>query len=229
MLKKAVLIFLRYVLPGIATVTGVLAWVFAANLTSEDEPGLVLAPEDSFPRVTFQIEVPEIPTIDESPTGNEPIGEAECVEDSKTSNQAIRCLTNGEVLDPCYLPGEPDPSSVFCFDPVAFSHNVYSVDEISNIVGVGTGPEPTFVLVDLSDNRNISDYPEEAIEVRGRYVDVCTLDDKSAEGVDVSYSCITGSQVLGPVYGESPQHFVEYLEDGEAEAKSRYLSYIIYG
>ena len=100
---------------------------------------------------------------------------------------------------------------------------------MDEIFSAESGPEATFLLVDMTDERNIFDYPEEAIEVRGRTVDVCTLDDKVAEGSDISYSCVTGSKVTGPIYGDSPNHFVEYKEIGEDDVKSKYLSYIIYG
>ena len=227
--KKALLFFLRFVLPGVASVTGILAWLFAANINNEQEASFVLEPDAQYPPVTLQIQVPEIPTIDESPTGNAPIGNASCSEDSRASNGGIRCISSDLILDPCYLPPEPDPGSVFCFDPVSFSYDVYDLIEISEIISDGEGPEATFILVDLTDERNFSDYPEEAIEVRGRFVDVCTLDDKSAIGELISYSCVTGSSVEGPILGQSPDHFVQYRELGSDSLTSRYLSYIVYG
>lgn len=229
MIKKAILIFLRYILPGLATVTGILAWFFASTIAEQDLREVILEPDASSSPVTIQIELPEIPSFEDSPSGNEPVGDADCTEDSNTSNSAIRCSSSDIVLDPCYLPPEPSPGSVFCFDPVTYTYDVYTLNELSQIFAAESGPEATFILVDMTDERDIFDYPEEAIEVRGRTVDVCTLDDKFAEGSDISYSCVTGSKVTGPIYGDSPNHFVEYKEIGEDDLKSKYLSYIIYG
>jgi len=221
---------LRYVLPGLASITGIAAWLIASNQFGDETDDLILSPDDPYPPITVQINIPEIPMNSESEGGLELKGQVTCLEDSLSSAKAIRCREDEMILDPCYWPPEPGITSVFCFEPFQYRYEMYEVVELDESIAViEERAVPTFIFVKSPERENINDYSEELVPIGNGFADACTLQTDSLEGQETEYNCTTGSTVTGEILGESPHHFVQYEDSETGLTTSQYLNFIIYG
>lgn len=232
-LKRVLVLTLRYVVPGLATATGLLAWWVNSAGYSQDAAEFVLPPSDEYPPITIQIEVPEIPIDDVRQGLYTSQGDASCLRDSTKSARALSCEADGEELDPCYwLPGGDEITEVYCFDPKSYEYSLFSVIETLDIWALKdqgmlweSTPVATFLFITPPDYA-LEEYGDLMVEG----LDVCILESFEATENQVnSYKCNSGATVQGEVYGERPNLFASYSSPSGERISSQWIKFIIYG
>ena len=232
-IKRFFVLTLRYVIPGLATVTGFMAWWVTSTGAAQDSLDLLLPPADENPPITIQIEIPAIP-IDEVRNGLYPVqGQASCLQDSTKSARALSCKAEGQDLDPCYwIPGDAEIAEVYCFDPVSYKYTAFTVMETLDIWALmdqgqlwETNAVATFIFVKAPDYA-FQEYGDLLVEE----MDICVLREfESRDEERQIYDCRSGATVQGDVYGELPHLFAEYSSPSGDRVSSEWIKYIIYG
>jgi hypothetical protein len=232
-LKRVLVLSLRYVIPGLATATGLLAWWVNSAGYSPDSPELTLPPSDEYPPITIQIEVPAIP-IDDGGLGlYTPQGDASCLKDSTKSARALNCEVGGKELDPCYwAPGDAEINEVYCFDPSSYDYTRHRVVEILDIWALKeqgvlweSTAVATFLFITPPDYA-FQEYGDQLIDG----LDVCVLDNFDSSRAEVKiYKCNSGATVQSEVYGDLPHLFARYSSPSADRVSSEWIKYIIYG
>ena len=232
-LKRVLVLTLRYVVPGLATATGLLAWWVNSAGYSQDSAEFVLPPSDEYPPITIQIEVPAIPIDDVRQGLYAPQGNASCLKDSTKYAKALSCEVDGVQLDPCYwLPGDAEITEVYCFDPKSYEYSLFSVIEILDIWALKdqemlweSTAVATFLFITPPDYA-LNEYGDLLVEG----LDVCVLDHFEAIGAEVNgYKCHSGATVQGELYGERPSLFARYSSPSGDRISSQWIKFIIYG
>lgn len=224
----------RYVIPAIATVTGVTAWVLAGNVQGSDSTdGLAFLPDDPLAPVTNVYEVPQVPELyffDEPDIKTS--GVVACDRNSKRSPLAVTCLLDKtKTLDPCYYPyeleGEP---YVFCLKPEYLTYDLYEVSSISGEQSEKGSSVEMLIYVQAPDREPIAGSFDNLIELDSGYHDACLIDDyKVPKPIDRTYTCLSGSKVAGGVLGEKPNYFVKYWDAETDTTSSQWLGLVVYG
>lgn len=233
MIKPAVDITIRYVIPGLAAATGLGAWLLSANGPGVvDESTTALLPDSEYPPITRVIEVPELPSLFNENSNLEVLGSAYCDQDSTRSARGLGCDVGGELLDPCYWPpGDVGIPYVFCFNPEIYSYELYEVASLTDDATLWESiPVEYLIYVEYPEQNNLADYPKELVDTATGTYDVCRIDDYNVENpIDRTYTCLTGSKVSGGVLGDKPHYFVEYIDAKTNSVSSQWLGFIIYG
>jgi len=232
-LKRVLVLTLRYVIPSLATVTGLLAWWVSSVGNTTDSAEKILPPADEFPPIAIQMEIPVIPIEDVRLGLYPPQGDANCLVDSSKSARALACEVKGEVLDPCYwIPGGSEITETYCFDPVTYKYTAYTVTDILDIWALKdqgmlweSTAVATFLFVKAPDYA-FEEYGESLVDG----MEVCVLTNfEPQEGQVQSYECKSGATILSDVFGDRPHLFVTHSSPSGDRISSQWIKYIIYG
>lgn len=221
-------------IPSIATTFGLVTWVLLnfniiSPKTGDAPPNNKLAVP-----VTQQQLIPELP-YDDINNGLYPLETSvACEKSSAIARWAMSCLdAGGSKFEPCFYPAtDGEPYSVYCFDPVKFKYEGFSITKWVSPSGVSEQnlAIASYVFIRVPEVNNMYDYAEETINISGFQYDICSIVPLPKTAPEQSdYSCATGNKIVAGIQGDRPHYFGKYLDKKTNTTSVEWIGWIVYG
>ena len=221
-------------IPSIATTFGLVTWLLlnfdiVSPRTGDAPPSNKIA----IPLTQQQV-IPELP-YDDINNGLYPLEKSvACDKSSSVARWALSCSdVFGSTFEPCFYPAtDGEPYSVYCFDPVKFKYDGYSVTKWTSPSSVSEEnlPIASYVFIRVPEVNNIYDYAEETISISGFQYDVCSIATQpNTASEELDYSCVTGNKIIGGIQGDRPHYFGKYFDNKTNTSSVEWIGWIVYG